>query len=50
MLRTLSFTSSLTILQSIGAADKDEDGDSKSGRNETNLSNLSALKKSTRAD
>ena len=49
MLRTLSFTGSLTILPLIDAADEDEVGGSKSDVNKTNLSNPSALKKFTRA-
>ena len=49
MLRTTSLTGSSTILQSlIDAVDENEVGES--GGNEINLSNPSALKKSTSAD
>ena len=47
MLKILSPTSSLTILQSIDVADEDEVGESSS--NKTNLSNPSALRRSTKA-
>ena len=49
MLRTLSLTGSSTILQSINVVDEDEFGDSESGGNETDLSNLSTLKISIKA-
>ena len=49
MLKTLSLTSSSTISESIDMADEDEVDRGKSGGNETNLSNLSASKRSTRA-
>ena len=47
MLKTLSSTSSSTILQSIDVVDEDEVGDGENGSNETNLSNPSASKRST---
>ena len=47
LLRTSSLTGSSTILQSIDVADEDEIGES--GGNRMNLSNLSALTKSTKA-
>ena len=50
MLKTLSLTSSSTFLQSINIADEDEIGGGKNGSNETNLSNSSTLKRSTRSD
>ena len=50
MLRTMSLTDSLTILQSlIDAVDEDDFSRGKSDINETNLSNLSASKKYTGA-
>ena len=49
MLRTLSFSSSSTIFQSINMGNKNELSDGKSGGNETNLSNPSASKRSTEA-
>ena len=49
MLRTKSLTGSSTILQLlVDMANKDEVGGSESSSNETNLSNLSMLKKSTK--
>ena len=50
MFRTTSFAASSTNWQSlIDVVDEDKVGGGKSGGNETNLSNPSALKKSTRA-
>ena len=48
MLKTSSSTGSSTISQSINVMDDDEVSDGESGADETNLSNLSALKKSIR--
>ena len=48
MLRTLSFTGSSTILQSIDPADENKIGRGESSDDETNLSNLSASKWSTK--
>ena len=48
MLRTLSLICSSTFLQLIDAADKDKFAGGKIGGNETNLSNLSTSKKSTK--
>ena len=48
MLKILSLTGSWTMSQLINAVDEYEIDDNKSGGNETNLSNLSPLKKSTR--
>ena len=48
MLRTMSFTSLSTILQSINIADEDENSESESAVDETNLSNPSTSKRSTR--